>query len=368
MLSLALSLLLSGPAAAKTSRLIQLGIAPHEDAATLEFHGVYETSGRAVPSGKRLTLIAESAGRVRLGAFHLKSPARVEPRDGATVELAGKTYDGTLLLIVDPDGDTVTVVEELPIERYLLGVLPFEMDPDWPAEALKAQAVVARTFAYTQLGKYRKEGFDLSTDTRSQVYGGRGADNAAVRKAVESTRGEVLGYNGQILNVYYHSCCGGHTESPAVIWGGEAPPPLRGVKDKYCSASPLASWTAYVTMDQLAASLQRNRLSGGKLKKFAVAARDAAGYVSAFAARLGGETLTVKAAELRSALGADRLRSLRISAVRTLKNGVEFTGGGSGHGVGLCQWGARLQADKGRGYEKILKYYFPGSKLSVIDE
>ena len=87
----------------------------------------------------------------------------------------------------------MTVIEEVAIEDYLLGVLPFEMEPNWPIEALKAQAVVARTFAYTQLGKYRKDGYDLSTDTRSQVYGGRTDRSASIKEAVDSTRGEVLG-------------------------------------------------------------------------------------------------------------------------------------------------------------------------------
>lgn len=357
--------------AAPMERRIQLGIAPHAEEVVLRLNGRYEardSAGSHPVAAKELRLVADG-GTLRLGALRLASPARLLPSSAASwVELSDKRYAGTLVLLADEGADTVTVVDELGIETYLLGVLPFEMDPGWPLEALKAQAVVARTFAYTQLGKYRKEGFDLTTDTRSQMYGGRGADTAEVRKAVESTRGEVLGYKGRILNVYYHACCGGHTESPATIWGGDAPPPLRGVRDRYCSKSPLASWTAYVTFDQLAASLEKHRLTGGRLERFRIEARDAAGYVSVFVARIGAERLKVKAAELRAALGSERLKSLRISGIRMLKNGVEFVGGGAGHGVGLCQWGARLQAARGRSYEQILSFYFPGSTLSVIDE
>lgn len=359
--------------AAVPARTIQIGIAPHADAVTLIFHGAYRAvdaagGARVLPSGKRLTLAPDGRG-VSLGGFWMAAPVRVASREeGASAELAGKRYGGALLLRLDSGGDTVTVVDEISIERYLLGVLPFEMDPQWPQQALRAQAVVARTFAYTQLGKYRKEGFDLSDDTRSQVFGGLGADTPAVRQAVEATRGEVLGYKGKILDVYYHSCCGGHTESPATLWGGGASPPLRGVRDRYCEASPYASWSAFVTFDHLAASLQKNRLTGGKLERFAVEARDAAGYVSSFIARLGREKLMVKASDLRAALGAERLKSLRIRKVRLLKNGVEFDGAGSGHGVGLCQWGARIQAGRGRTYEQILSFYFPGSTLSVLDD
>ena len=370
-----LALLLAIPlwAAAPAERRIQIGIFPRADEISLVPRGRYmiaDADGlkQALSPGQRVRLEPAQGGML-LGAFRLPAQAKLQPQaDDAAVEIDGKRYRGTLLLRLDPGGETVTVVEELGIEDYLLGVLPYEMDSDWPLEALKAQAVVARTFAYTQLGKYRKDGFDLTTDTRSQVYGGRGSENAAVRKAVEGTRGEVLGYKGEILSVYYHACCGGHTSSPASIWGGTAPAPLRGVRDRYCVSSPLARWTSYVTFEQLAVSLQKRRVEGGPIKRLEIGARDAAGYVRTFVARVGGETLRVKAAELRAALGGDRLRSVRIAKIRRLKKGVEFVGGGSGHGVGLCQWGSRLQAQAGRRYEQILQFYFPGSTLSVVDE
>jgi stage II sporulation protein D len=370
MLSALLCLALHAAHAAE--RKIQIGIAPRVDDVALVLHGRYTTgegsSARALADGKRLALEAQGKG-LALGSLVLPAEARLTPHgDGAFAEIDGKRYGGGLILRRDEDGGTVTVVEEVGIEDYLLGVLPYEMDPSWPVESLKAQAVVARTFAYTQLGKYRKEGYDLSTDTRSQVYRGRGDGSPSIKKAVESTRGEVLGYKGQILNVYYHSCCGGHTTSAASVWGGEAAlPPLRGVEDRYCARSPHNRWTAYATHDQLLAALDKRRLVAGVFKGFDIDRRDAAGYVASFVARVGAETLRVKAGDLRSGLSGT-LRSLRILKLKRRSKGVEFVGGGSGHGVGLCQWGARIQAEQGRSYEKILKFYFPGSTLSVVDE
>jgi stage II sporulation protein D len=218
------------------------------------------------------------------------------------------------------------------------------------------------------MGKYRKAGFDLTADTRSQVYGGVGEDSANIRRAVEETRGEVLGYQGQILNVYYHACCGGHTASSGSVWGGETPRPLMGVRDKYCDRSPVSKWTATFTLDALKEALARAHVPGGRLRRFEIGGKDIYGYVKTFLVKIGDESQTVRAADLRKWLGNSAMRSTRISRIRKTDDGIQFLGNGSGHGVGLCQWGARLQAEDGRKYEKILAFYFPGSTLSVIDE
>lgn len=307
---------------------------------------------------------------LRLGSLHLPEQARLEPREPGDSFLIGRRrYRGPLILRRNRD-KTVTAIEEVAVEDYLQGVLPHEMDPSWPLEALKAQAVVARTFAYTQLGKFRQHGFDLTADTRSQVYGGLGAGHDTIRRAVSETHGEVLGYQGQILSVYYHACCGGHTAHAAAVWGGatQVPPPLWGVRDRFCERSPLARWSVFFTYDEILAALQRRRLIGGPLRRFEIGRRDRMGYVRTFLARVGSEDLTVAANDFRNWIGNTQMRSTRVQRIRKRANGIEFLGQGSGHGVGLCQWGARLQAEKGQDYERLLEFYFPKATLSVIDE
>ncbi|MBI5241574.1 MAG: SpoIID/LytB domain-containing protein [Elusimicrobia bacterium] len=313
--------------------------------------------------------VSSDGDSVAFGPYRVPGQARLVARDpGATVLAGPRRYRGGLVIKPAVD-ESLTVVAELGVEEYLLGVLPHEMEPGWPREALKAQAVVARTFAYYHLGKYKKAGFDLTADTRSQVYGGVGADNEAVRRAVSETRGEVLGYKGELLDVYYHACCGGHTADYAVVWGhGRAVPPLRGVRDKYCPKSPLGRWKALIPKDEVLTVLQSRRMVGGRLKSFRLGKRDPAGYVRSFLAVVGGEAMVVDAEEFRRAVGATVLRSLRLRKASLGRRGVEFEGSGSGHGVGLCQWGARIQAEAGRRYEQILKLYYPGSTLSVVDE
>ena len=309
-------------------------------------------------------------GGLRLSQLKLPTETRLVPRDGALIKVGADRHRGTLILRLDP-GQTVTVIEEVGVEDYLEGVLPHEMDPDWPLEALKAQAVVARSFAYANMGKFKKDGFDLTADTRSQMYKGVTAVNDNVRRAVKDTRGEVLGWHGELLRVYYHACCGGRTENAAEAWGGDpkaTPPPLRGVKDPWCAASPHMRWTAYFTWQDLMTAIEERRHLPGPLKTLKIGRRDVAGYVRDFVARSGGKDLTVKASELRASLGASELKSARITRLIVKKKGLEFVGAGSGHGVGLCQWGARIQADKGRKYEQILKFYFPGADLSEVAE
>ena len=256
-------------------------------------------------------------GGLRLSKLRLPTETRLEPQDGATIKVGADRYRGALILRLDP-GQTVTIVEDVPMEYYLEGVLPFEMDPDWPLEALKAQAVVARSFAYANMGKFRKDGFDLTADTRSQMYRGISQVNENVRRAVRETHGEVLGWNGQLLRVYYHACCGGFTENAAEAWGGdpkETPKPLRGVKDPWCQVSPHMHWTAYFAWQDLMSAIEEHHNLPGPLKSLKVGRRDIAGYVRSFTARAGRDDVEIKAGELRTGLGASANLSNNFSVL-----------------------------------------------------
>jgi stage II sporulation protein D len=376
--SLALRALVLAAAAASATpappALLQIALTHGAEKATIEPDGpvsVVEPGGKPRPlEWKGAMTLSPREGGLRLAKLRFPSETRLVPDAGSTIKVGADRHRGTLILRLDP-GQTVTVIEEVGMEEYLEGVLPFEMDADWPLEALKAQAVVARTFAYANMGKFRKDGFDLTADTRSQMYRGVTAVNDNVRAAVKQTRGEVLGWQGQLLKVYYHACCGGRTENMADVWGGDpaaTPKPLRGVRDPWCSVSPHMHWTAYFAWQDVMSAIEERHNLPGPLRSLKIGHRDIAGYVSDFVARSGKSTVTVKAAELRSSLGAGDLKSTRIARLVVKKKGLEFVGAGSGHGVGLCQWGARVQAQKGRKYETILRFYFPGADLSEVAE
>jgi stage II sporulation protein D len=371
-----LALLVGAAAAADrpAQAQVQIAIVRQAVSAVIEAEGpvrVVEPGGKARPlEWKGALTLTPREGGLRLAKLRLATETRLVPQDSALIKVGADRHRGALILRLDP-GQTVTIIEEVGLEDYLEGVLPFEMDPDWPLEALKAQAVVARSFAYANLGKFRKEGFDLTSDTRSQMYRGVTAVNENVRRAVRETHGEVLGWNGQLLRVYYHACCGGWTENAALAWGGDpkdTPKPLRGVKDPWCKFTPLMHWNAYFAWQDLMTAIEERRHLPGPLKSLKIGRRDVTGYVMTFIARAGLANVTVSSSDLRAALGAGELKSNRIVRLVVKKKGIEFIGAGSGHGVGLCQWGARVQAQKGRTYEQILRFYFPGSDLSEVTE
>lgn len=360
-------------AIAASAGTVQIAIVRQEGSALLLPDGavtIAQPGSKAKPfEWKGELTLRPREGGLRLADMRLKTETRLIPAAGARIRVGGNYYRGALILRLDI-GQTLTIVEEASVEEYLEGVLPHEMDPGWPLEALKAQAVVARTFTYANLGKFRKDGFDLTADTRSQVYKGMTSVNDNVRAAVRQTRGEVLGWNGKLLRVYYHACCGGATTDVGAAWGndGDIPRPLSGVRDPWCATSPHMKWIAYFAWADLTAAISERRMLSGTVKNIHIGTKDAAGYVRTFLVKSADESVEVKAAELRGALGAGEMKSVRINRVNRLKNGVEFLGSGSGHGVGLCQWGARRQAEKDRSYTKILSFYFPGSVLSEIDE
>jgi stage II sporulation protein D len=216
------------------------------------------------------------------------------------VRLNEKAYRGRIEVFANTRG-TLTVVNVVGLEDYVRGVVPNELSPGgWPEiEALKAQAVAARTYAVSNLGRYRTEGFDLTPDTRSQVYGGRSTEHPLTDRAVGETRGRVATYNGRPINALYTSTCGGRTENAENIFGGESVPYLRG---RECALEASAHFAPY--------QLRTSRPSSDiKRAEHASSARDAALLTThgfAIPSRLTDEWLAapVTADEVRSFLGS----------------------------------------------------------------
>lgn len=375
----ALAVLLTLPAAAApaariSDSIIAVGIARRVPHVILtpqgDFSAVDQATGEILrlERGRAYRAEADSGRRLILGPHLFLGSARILPGGAdAHVLIGGVKHRGNLLLKPNEDA-TLTVVDEMGIEEYLFGVLPREMSPTWPLEALKAQAVVARTFALTHLGKFEAEGFDLSDDAFSQVYSGLEDDSERVRDAVRQTRGQVLHYRGRLLTAYFHSTCGGRTSDPAVVWGGgETPRPLRGVSERYCRISPHSSWTAFFPAERILRALAARGVRARAVQAIRPGDRED-GRLRDVLLKLDGDWRRVRAHDLRLWLGPQALKSARISRISRRRGGFEFSGSGYGHGVGLCQWGARAMALKGRTYRRILAEYFPGARLVEREE
>ncbi|MFH1724150.1 MAG: SpoIID/LytB domain-containing protein [Elusimicrobiota bacterium] len=367
--------------ASPSEPIIAVGIAHRVPKITVRPEGRFsvidETTGemKRLERGRAYTVEADEGERLILGPFLFFGPTRLLPgRPEEYVLIGERKYRGNLVFRPNKD-ETITVIDELGLEEYLYGVLPTEMSPEWPLEALKAQAVVARTFALNNLGKYSSSGYDLTDDSRSQIYTGITIESVRVRRAVKETAGQVIYWRGKRLPVHFHSCCGGRTTDPASVWGplrtadagergaAESPRPLRGVRDRYCQDTPHYGWTAYFRKDDMLRALQRGGHNVATLTAIKPGRRTSSGYLRYLRLKLDGAWRRVAANDLRMWLGPAELKSTRIRRVTRRRKGFEFAGRGYGHGVGLCQWGARVQAERGGGYRDILGFYFPGAEI-----
>lgn len=249
-------------------------------------------------------------------------------------------------------------IHKLPLERYVAGVLVKEIGQNWPAEAMKAQAVASRTYALYRIQHPRDSQYDVEASTNDQVFSGKIQPADAIMEAVNDTRGQVLKFQGQIFESFFHSCCGGKSEKATQVWPGLRQQPVLSVHpDPYCHLCPRNPWTLELSRGELNQILSEHGIKLGS-KKIAIQSRDDSGRVEKIA--------SVNGALFRQWLGYDRLRST-LFEVATKGDTVIFTGRGSGHGVGLCQWGAKGMADAGKTYQDILEFYYPGAELSEAD-
>jgi stage II sporulation protein D len=347
--------------------------------------------GRAVLEGRSLSALDVAgrrgavAGRPGLGRLALGAAGGEVTLEGQPTGTAQLAITAAGAIAVDGGGklpvlvgtrlaahareDTLLVVAEVPLERYLAGVVPLEMDAGWPLEALKAQAVAARTYAINRRAARRKAGalFDVEATVMDQVYGGATAEDPRAVAAIVATRGEWLADDaGAPILAAFHSTSGGHTESAEAVWG-EARPYLVGAACPFDRESPVHTWSILVPVDEVEQRLVAGGYAVTGLRDLVVRSRTASGRARAVdARRAGGETVVVPAGDLRRLLGYGRLKSTAFS-VRRHGAALRFDGRGAGHGIGMCQYGARGMALAGRDYRAILAFYYPGAVLATSE-
>lgn len=310
-------------------------------------------------------------------------PLTFEPATpGGWVRVQGRPYRGTIE--VRRHAGRLRVINHVGLEDYLRGVVPSEMPASWPLEALKAQAVAARTYALYRMQRAADDGVVgvLSATVLDQVYRGARAETGPSDAAIEATRGEAMALGDRWLVAYFHSACGGISDRPSAVWGmTEERRRDRGWiaadssvfaerLDDGCVRSPWNAWRWTPTRAFLASKLKR--ITGfSRVERVEVASRTASGRVARFrVVGLSGRRRverSVSGQAFRMAVGPDRLRSL-LCEVDASGDRIAFRGSGWGHGVGLCQWGARGRAERGEDYRAILSAYYPGSWLARIAE
>ncbi|TYO97941.1 SpoIID/LytB domain-containing protein [Desulfallas thermosapovorans] len=320
-------------------------------------------------------------GKAGLYALDASGQAKQLSRGGlniAAVEKGGqlKHYRGNIE--IRPSESGLTVINELPIEQYLYGVLPGEMPVSFPAEALKAQAVAARSYLITQLGSYTSYGFDVLDNQSNQVYLGYDGENPATNLAVDATSGMVLVHRGRPVAAFFHASSGGCTENSEDVWF-DSLSYIRGQDDPLDYNIKHYDWSLSYSGDELVALVNRQlkkyineftelsaitdlraveyTASGQRVKKLLIEGLDAGG---------GLQVYTVANADrVRSVLGLNSalFTMQKETGAGDIISRVTFTGNGLGHGLGMSQYGAAGWASQGYSFQDILQYYYTNVKL-----
>ncbi len=311
-------------------------------------------TGEVLKEGKNLRHFTVSIKDINSEGIKILSEGKTR------IYINKRQFRGNIDIIKDKDKKLLFVVNHIDVEEYLYGVLYHEVSHRWPIEVLKAQAIVARTYALYEKLVSKNKYFDLVSDVYSQVYGGRTSETWRTTKAVNLTIGQVLTYNGKIFPTYYHATCGGQTSSANTLWNIDIPTLCSRVCD-FCKHSPHYKWKK-----ELKAESIEKKLKDGdhKIKILSIEAlkRDPSGRILDIF--LEGEDNSVKLSgnKFRLIVGPNVIRSTNFEV---MKKGKYFTfqGKGWGHGIGMCQWGAYGMSKKGWDVGEILEYYYPDSEL-----
>lgn len=377
---------------------VRIGLLVRIPDATLTLEGEYELHLRGAPP-QRLR-----PGLVRVGV--VRGVLLLWLNDGREFEathelwlhpllresrfhLGEHSYRGSVHLVRDA-GD-LTLINELPLETYLRGVVPWEIGWRPPAEvgAVEAQAIAARTYACKRLGQYAEQGFDLLPDVKDQVYRGTTREDSLANRAIRATHGLVVSSRDTLIEAYYSSTCGGHTSRIEEVWDKPAAPYLVGGLDRMpgttnalCTASRhfrwVEAWSGAFLDSTLQETLPRELAwppdrTPGRLLDLRTIGRDASGRVRALEIVTTKGTWLVQGDRIRWVLrprGRTILRSTLFELEIEKHDGdivrVVARGGGNGHGVGMCQMGALEMARRGASAVAILQHYYPGTLVSAL--
>jgi len=258
-------------------------------------------------------------------------------------------------------GSGLSLVNDVDLEEYIKGVVPAEMSPGWHPEALKAQAVVARTYALYQRMLNKSREYDLVATVQDQVYQGRQGVDQRVQEAVESTRGIAVAYQNAPIYAAFSSTAAGPTEDAVNVWSKDLPY-LKGVDCPFDVNAPRYQWRAVLKVQDLENTFRRQGVDVGAIASLTPFAYSRAGRVTKLRILHSRGELILRGEDFRRLIGYSVIPSTQFD-VESMGWEIAFSGRGSGHAVGLCQWGAKEMAEHGYPYTTILAYYFPGTEL-----
>ena len=328
------------------------------------------------------------------------------------IKVNNTEYRGNIIINKDKENNLI-VINEVDLEDYVASVIAKEMSPGFETEALKAQAVCARTYAAANIGKHSQYGFDVCATIHCQVYGGTACEHEKTTSAAQQTSGEILTYNDEIIEAVYFATSGGHTESSEYVWGSQIPY-LKGVNDKYESSECYGSrWTKEVSPERIGQIMADKGYQIGNVKDIEILKKTPDGVVyelsvigdkgekvfknescrtflgdillsqaytvnrsskasiTTYSGKANPEDVYILSADGTVKLNGDSLylmgtQTIHIDIPESSGNFV-FNGRGYGHLVGMSQNGANSMAKAGFTYDDILKHYYTGTEIAKIE-
>jgi stage II sporulation protein D len=331
---------------------------------------VFDDRGRSVMQGMKLAGVTVRPVEQGIQWWDRIVPTRFlvvkSMGNGIRVGSSG-IYRDEVLVYKNSKGN-LDIISRLELDDYLKGVIPFEGNPKWAIESLKAQAVVSRTFALTKMLARRDEEYDVSAGFTSQVYAGKQIEKERTNQAVDATRGEVLLYKGKIFPAFFHSTCGGATTAADLVWRVKPLSPLSGVECKFCQRSPHYKWEAVITPAEIKQRLAKQEMPVQDVLGIRTDKIDKTGRAHKFVIQSIWAEKVVDADAFRVWVDPMRLKSNLITKIAARDGAFVFKGKGWGHGVGMCQYGMKYLGELGYSYQEILGYYYPGAQVSKLKE
>lgn len=314
------------------------------------------------PMGRRAVVeILKHTGKLALNGLTLSDPVvyiRGGPQASDSLRFNHHRFRGALRF--SSADEKMLIVNVLPLEEYLSGLLASEMSSSWPLEALKAQAVASRSYALYTIRHPKNPNYDLDKGIQDQVYSGVAVETPRADLAVDKTAGVYLGLNNEPVKTYFHARCGGSTETEYWVWKMKSKANQRRVACPFCRGSRY-SWFTDIRLSDFFRILKIPTVTANQFS-LKPGSRSPSGRLDSIEIRAGNKTKVIPTDEFRAKLGYTRLKSALFDW-KVSRDSVQFDGYGAGHGVGMCQWGARYLAEKKRNFSEILAYYYPGLKL-----
>jgi stage II sporulation protein D len=343
---------------------VRVLVAENQKTLKIRIKGAYRLtlipSLQVVKKGTNLdvTVLPTAQGLSIDGMQWVTRGVRIDPAEERDLFVNKLQFRGSMDILKSQTGVGLDAINRLEIESYLYGVLHREVAAWWPLEALKAQAIAARTYAVYEIQVSKKAEYDVKNTTSSQVYGGSGSERYRTNKAVDETSGQILTFDKKVFPAYFHATCGGITAGSKELWNIDVPP-LAGRKYcGFCRFSPHFTWSAKVPLAEIEDKLNKNGRPIGQVIDLKPITQTPSKRVGSLKITGTSGEAVLAAKDFRVWIGGERMRSTAYS-IEIQDDTAIFKGHGWGHGVGLCQWGALGQALLGRNHHEILNFYYP---------